>query len=157
LLLYEHSIEKLGYDKFISYCKTNSIEDIILVGLKDETIKDSLIKEGLKISCYVTYGLPDSEVNDAINSNGFVYLQAKPSSSVRPGCETLDKCIKYLKDKGIVNPVYVGVGVSTKDDVAMASEAGADGVFIGSALLKRQHEYEELSKYIKELKSAIIK
>lgn len=155
LLIYEHSIIELGLNKFIKYCKDNSIEDIILVGTKDDTITNELMKNNLKISCYVTFGMPDNEVEEAKNSNGFVYLQAKPDGKVKDGYDTLEKCIEYLKNVGIKTPIYVGVGISTKEDVNMASKAGADGVFVGSAMLKKQHDFKELEAFIKELKSGI--
>ncbi|WP_125152008.1 tryptophan synthase subunit alpha [Clostridium rectalis] len=157
LLIYEHSIIDLGVNNFIKYCKDNLIEDIILVGTKDNFIKNKLIEEGLKISCYVTFSMPDSEIKEAKSSNGFVYFQAKPSGKVKEGYETLDKCIKYLKEIGIKTPIYVGVGISTKEDVLMASRAGADGIFVGSAILKKQDDFKELEDFIIELKSGIIK
>lgn len=154
-LVYEHTIVEIGYNKFVELCREEEIEDIILVGNKDEIIKDKLIKDGFKISIYVTYELPENPIKEALNSNGFVYLQAKPSGLVKEGYETLDSCIGYLREKGIKTPIYAGVGIQTAEDVNMVSKAGADGVFLGSALLKIQEDYEKLSSFIKMMKGAI--
>lgn len=155
LLMYEHGILKdAGYDNFITQVRECNIKDIILVGCKDEKTKNGLIKEGFKISCYVTYGLPDDEVKNATNSNGFIYLQAKPAGKVRPGCETLKGCISYLRSKGITNAIYAGVGINLPEDVEMVTKSGADGAFIGSALLKKTGNFSELKEYIQLLKKA---
>lgn len=154
LLIYEHSIVEIGFDRFVKLCRESRIEDIILVGNKDNKIKNKLIKCNFKVSVYVTFDLPNDAVNEAINSNGFVYLQAKPSGKIRPGCKKLKDCIKYLRNKGIKTPIYVGVGMSNSDDVNMAAMSGADGVFIGSALLEKQSNYEQLGEFINELKKA---
>lgn len=152
VLIYEHTVEEIGVDNFINYCKENNTLDVILVGETTGEIKEKLIKNGLKISCYVTFALPDDEVDKALNSNGFVYLQAKADKEVREGCETLDKCIKYLREKGMKNPIYCGVGISTPDDMHMVSKAGGDAAFVGSALLKRQDNLDELRSFIEKLK-----
>lgn len=155
LVVYEHSIIKVGIKSFIAHCKKIDIQDLILVGPQNDDVKNELIKNNLKVSCYVTYGLPEKEIMEAKNSNGFVYLQAKPENEIREGCETLKQCIEYLKQKDIKNPIYVGVGISTPEDVHMASLAGADGVFVGSALIKKQHDEKELERFIIELKNSI--
>jgi tryptophan synthase, alpha subunit len=155
LLMYDHIIrDYVGVDKFIERASKSGIKDIILVGSEDESVKDTLISNGFNVSCYITYGLPDNEIESARNSNAFIYLQAKPDGNVRPGCETLAQCVKYLRDKGIKNPIYAGVGISTPDDVKMVAEAKAEGCFIGSALLKKTGDIKQLEEYVKSLKDA---
>lgn len=153
LLIYEHTLESLGTSKVIEFCRDNSIEGIILVGTKDNTIKNQLMENGLKVSCYVPFDLPEEQVKEAADSNGFVYLQAKPSGKVREGCDTLQSCIKYLRDSGITAPIYCGVGIYTPEDVSMASLAGADGVFIGSSIIKKYDDLNGLRQFIKDLKT----
>ncbi len=133
---------------------THKLREVILVGAKSGKTKDRLMAEGFKVSCYVTYSLPDEEVEEAKHSNGFVYLQAKPAGEIRPGCETLKDCILYLREQGIGNRVYAGVGVSLPEDVAMVASSNADGAFIGSALLKQASDIRTLGEYIAKLKNA---
>lgn len=155
LLVYDHIVrEYAGIDRFMNRAKKSNIKDIILVGGKDETTKDILIKNGFRVSCYVTYGLPENEINSARESNGFVYLQAKPDGNIRSGCETLEQCISYLRSKNISNTIYAGVGISTPEDIKMVTEARAEGVFIGSALLKKTGDKKLLEEYVKSLKDA---
>ena len=150
LLSYEHSIIEYGVEKFIINCKLNNIEDVILVGNKDDEIKNIL-----KISVYIQYHLDEKEIKNALNSNGFIYLQAKcGEKGFKEGFETLEKIIEYLRSLGISNPIYCGVGISTKDDYKMVNEAGEDAAFIGSALLKKETD-QDIEKMIKSWKSYI--
>ena len=153
-LAYEHTVKKIGTEFFIENLKKNSIYDMILVGLEGEEVKEKLISEGIKVSCYVQYHLDEEEVASALNSNGFVYLQSKADGKVKEGYENLKDCIDYLRNKGINNPIYCGVGISTADDIKRVKDVGGDAVFVGSAILKRQENIEEMKSFIKELKNA---
>lgn len=155
LLAYEHTLVKIGVDKFIDFCKENNTLDMILVGIEDESIKAKLIENGIRLSCYVQYFLDETEVEIASRSNGFVYMQGKPTNcEPKKGYEELKDCIGYLREKEIKNPVYCGVGISTPEDIEMAKNAGADGVFIGSAIMNRQNDIEDMKSYIRLLKNA---
>ena len=154
LLLYEDTLEEIGYDAFVAFCKANAFMDLILVGLKDDAIKDRLMADGLRVSCYVQYDLPDAEVMQAKHSNGFVYLQAKPTDGRRnPKYPELSQCIDYLRQQCVSRPIYCGVGVHTPEDVAMVKKAGADGAFVGSAILKLHDDREVLIREIQTFKA----
>ncbi len=149
LLAYENTIEEIGVERFTSFCKENGLVDIILCGIKNDDIKNYLILNGLKISCYIQRAMEKSEVDYAISSNGFVYLQAK-SDKEYPQFPTLASCIEYLRENGITRPIYCGVGIHTLEDVKMAKEAGSDAVFVGSTILKLQDNPPKLIQTIKE-------
>jgi len=153
LMVYENTVEEIGTDKFIDFALKNKYLDVILVGLKDEVIKNEFIKNGLRVSCYVQFHLPEEEVEYALKSNGFVYLQAVPA----PGQATqkypeLKDCIQFLRSKGITNPIYCGVGIHTLKDASMAKKAGSNGVFIGSTILKLHDDKPALVEMIQKFK-----
>lgn len=153
LLTYENTVKEIGVEKFISFCKQNNILDLIYVGFKTETIKNKLIDEGLRVSCYIQHHLPGEEVKSAQSSNGFVYLQAKPAGNkVNDQYPTLDAIIPYLKSIIQDRPIYTGVGISKEEDVRMAKKAGADAVFVGSTILKLHDYPNEMEEKIKSLK-----
>lgn len=154
LLAYEETVKEIGYERFIAFCQENGFADMILVGLKDNTVKDRLIADGIRVSCYVQFQMLPEEVASAKASNGFVYMQGKPAEGqVNPGYPTLKDCIAHLRAEGITRPVYCGVGIHTPADAKMAREAGADGVFIGSAILKLQEDLPAMSRAIAEFKA----
>lgn len=153
LMVYENTIEEIGVNKFIDFCLENDFKDIIMVGLKDEEIKTKVIENGLRVSCYVQYHLLDEEIEYAKRSNGFVYLQAKPTTgNVHPEHKELKDCINYLREKGIKNPIYCGVGVHAPEDVKMVKEAGGDAAFIGSTILKLQTDIPAMKDMIRKFK-----
>ena len=154
LLLYEDTLLEMGYDSFLDFCGKNDLRDVILVGQKDESVNDRLMKDGIRLSCYVQFELRDDEVERAKNSNGFVYMQAKPlGGKINSRYPRLADCIAYLRQQGINRPIYCGVGIHSPGDAAMAKEAGADGVFVGSSILKLHNDHEALIQTIKDFRA----
>lgn len=156
LLAYGNTINEIGEDKFIKFCLDNDIKDLIFIG-EDSRLLNKLMNSGIKTSCYVQFHLPEDEVKNALESNGFVYMQAKPmTNNINEKYPTLKDCIAQLKSLGINREIYCGVGVRDVDDVKMVKEANADGVFVGSTILKLHDNIPELKKKIAELKSATL-
>lgn len=154
LMVYGNTIEKIGDDKFISFCLENNLRDIIFVGDNSELLS-KLIDSGLKISCYIQFHMPQDEVKAAVESNGFVYMQSKPiNGNINEKYPTLKACIDHLKSLGIDREIYCGVGIRNVDDIKMAKDAGADGVFVGSTVLKLYDDIPKLKATIAELKKA---
>lgn len=152
VLIYENTVLEIGEDKFVSFCKEQGLTDIICVGNEHPDLRPRLMEKGLKISTFLPYHLPEEDIEHAKETNGFVYLQAKPADKTHPKHKKLKDIIRHLKeDEHIENPIYCGVGVRTPEDVAMIKEAGADGVFVGSTVLKLHDKPEEMKETIKDL------
>lgn len=149
LLAYVATIQEVGVDRFIEFCRENGFADLILVGMEDETVKERLIDAGIQVSCYVQRTLDPAEVAAAKASNGFVYLQAN-SDVVNAECPELTDCVRYLRAEGIDRPIYCGVGVYTPEDFAAVQRAGGDGAFVGSTILKVADDPEKLAETIGE-------
>ena len=151
LLVYESTISEIGLERFIGFCKKENLRDVSCIGGRLPHVKERLIAEGLNVSCYVQFHLNPDEVRDAENSNGFVYLQARPA----PGIDelrfsTLGECIGFLRERiGSHRPIYTGVGLRTPEDVIMARDAGSDGVFIGSTIMDHENDRRSLLKTIR--------
>ncbi len=157
VLAYENTVVEIGVDKYAKFLLDNGFEDIIYVGAEHDEIKKQLIEKGIKVSCYVQFHMPEDEVKAAIEANGFVYMQAKPTTgNVNPKYPILKDCIKALRDAGIKREIYAGVGIATTEDVQMAKEAGADAVFVGSRILKLQEDIPAMKDAIRELKNAAL-
>lgn len=155
ILVYENTVKEIGVDKFSKFCIDNDFNDIIFVGLENENIKNELINNGLKVSCYVQFQMNKEEIESAKASNGFVYMQAKSApEKINPEYPTLADCIKKLKQEGITRKIYCGVGVYTPEDFKMVKDAGADGAFVGSTILKLYDNPDKLTKTIASFKAA---
>ena len=155
VLAYENTVEEIGVDKFIRFSLDNDLKDILLVGVKDDTIKNKIISAGLLVSCYVHFHLTEEEIELAKRSNGFVYLQAKPYADqiLHPKYKTLKDAVGYLRELGIDRPIYCGVGVHEPKDVTTVKEAGGDAAFVGSAILKLHNDRNAMMEKIKEFKA----
>ena len=145
----------LSYEVTVTHSHTNNLKDILLVGLKDDIIKNKIIAAGLQVSCYVQFHLPKEEVEMAKQSNGFVYLQAKPYDTQQKNEEypTLKDCVEYLRSCGIERPIYCGVGVHAPEDVRLVREAGGDAAFVGSTILKLHENIPAMKEKIREFKA----
>ena len=154
LMAYENTVREIGAERLIRFCLDNDYRDVILVGLEDDSIKNRMIAEGVRVSCYVQFRMDDREIDYALRSNGFVYLQAVPKpGQINPAYPTLKDCITGLRNKGLKNPIYCGVGVHTPEDVAMVKEAGADAAFVGSTILRLHDDKPALIRAIQALKA----
>lgn len=153
LLCYDNTLREVGLEEFVQFCRANGLRSLIYVGAEDDQAKGELMAAGMEISCYVRYHLPEEEVRAALASNGFVYLQAKPTDGrINPQFPTLKDCINHLRERGVTREIYCGVGIHTPDDVRMVREAGADGVFVGSTVLKLQDQPEQMKETIAQFK-----
>jgi tryptophan synthase alpha chain len=149
LLSYENTILEIGVDHFIKFCTDNNMMDLIYVGNHNEVVKNKMIESGIKISCYVQFHMDENEIKSAMESNGFVYMQAKPTTNnINPDFLTLKNCIDHLKNMGIKREIYCGVGIYAPEDIRMAKEAGADGVFVGSTVLKLHADIPKMKETI---------
>ena len=154
VMAYESTILDIGFDHFVEFLKTNNLLDTIVVGDEKQNIKEKLMKEGIRVTCYVQLKMLEDEIAAAKKSDGFVYVQAKaPQEDIHPDYPTLKDCLIHLKDCGLdKHEFYCGVGVHTSEDVRMVKEAGADGAFIGKAILEYTNDFEKLVKTIQEYK-----
>jgi tryptophan synthase alpha chain len=149
LLSYENTILEIGVDAFIKFCIDNKMMDLIYVGNHNEEVKSKLIASGIKISCYVQFHMDENEVKAAVESNGFVYMQAKPTTNnINPKFPNLKDCINHLRSLGITREIYCGVGIYAPEDIEMAKNAGADGVFVGSTVLKLHTDIPKMKETI---------
>lgn len=153
LMVYENTLLEIGVDRFISFCRENGLNDMIYVGSNNAEVREKLINGGIRMSCYVQFHMPEEEVEAALSSNGFVYMQAKPTTgNINPEFPTLKDCIARLRSLGITREIYCGVGIHSPEDIKMARDAGADGVFVGSTILKLQNDIPRMKETIAAFK-----
>lgn len=78
-----------------------------------------------------------------------------PPEKCRPGFETVAQRIAYVKAAGVTAPLYCGGGVRTPEDAVKVRAAGADGVFLGTSILKLQGQHDTLIRTVREFRNAI--
>lgn len=156
LLLYNDVGLRIGAEKLGAFCKENGIRDVNSADLADSNLISQLQANGVAIAGLVRANFTDESVERAKRTDGFVYMTAfAPAESCRPGYETIRKRIAYVRSAGVANPIYCGGGVRSPEDAVTVRDAGADGVFLGTSILKLQGNREVLVNTVRAYREAI--
>jgi len=141
LMTYYNLIFKYGEERFVHDAATAGLDGIILPDLPPDeagTLMPLAKKAGIDTIFLLAPTSTDERVKLVSRaSQGFIYYVSLTGvTGARAGLpgsvqESLKK-IKEATDK----PVAVGFGISTPDQAAQVAHWGADGVIVGSALVK---------------------
>jgi tryptophan synthase alpha chain len=160
LMTYFNPVFKYGIQDFIGNARVAGVDGVIIPDLPPDEAKD-FIKLSRKASLDTIFLLAPTSTDERIRkvskaSSGFIYYVSMTgitgaNLSLDGSMETLISSIRKFTDK----PIAVGFGVSTPDEASMVSKL-ADGVIVGSAIVKRLHEApDELKDYLAGLREAI--
>jgi tryptophan synthase alpha chain len=168
LMTYYNLIFQYGEERFVHDAVAAGLDGMILPDLPPEEA-GTLVPLAKKAGLDTIFLLAPTSTEERIKlvckvSQGFVYYvsltgvtgaRAGVQSSVQ---DSLRK-IKQATDK----PVAVGFGISTPDQAALVAHWGADGVIVGSALVKVIEEnigsYDLASRsaaFVQELKKGVL-
>ncbi|KAL6968248.1 cTPxI [Sarracenia purpurea var. burkii] len=168
LFSYYNPILKRGTEKFMSIVKDAGIHGLVVpdVPLEEtEILREEAVKNKIELVLLTTPTTPTERMKAiAEASEGFLYLVSSVGvtgarASVSANVQTLIREIKEATSK----PVAVGFGISKPEHVKLVREWGADGVIVGSAMVKLLGEakspeegLKELEIFTKSLKSAML-
>jgi tryptophan synthase alpha chain len=160
LMTYYNPVFKYGEHRFVKDAVSAGVDGVIIPDLPPEEaagIIESSRKLGLSTIFLVAPTSTDERVKKIVSScTGFVYY-VSITGTTGSGL-TLDK--KFMQHISMVKkmagkPVAVGFGVSSPED-AKTIAPSADGVIVGSAIVKMLHERpQEAERFIKQLREAI--
>ncbi|CAN1766317.1 Tryptophan synthase alpha chain, partial [Linum perenne] len=130
-----------------------------------ELLRTEAVKHGIELVLLTTPTTPTERMKSIVEaSEGFIYLVSSigvtgARASVSNKVQTLLQEIKEATEK----PVAVGFGISKPEHVKQVMEWGADGVIVGSAMVRLLGEaktpeegLQELEKFTKSLKAALV-
>ncbi|XP_073145600.1 tryptophan synthase alpha chain-like [Henckelia pumila] len=168
LFSYYNPILKRGVDKFMTTLQDTGIHGLVVpdVPLEEtEILRKETAKKNIELVLLTTPTTPTGRMKAIVEaSEGFVYLVSTVGvtgarASVSSKVESLLKEIKKETSK----PVAVGFGISKPEQVKQVAGWGADGVIVGSAMVKLLGEakspeegLKELELFTKSLKSALL-
>lgn len=157
LVLYHEVILTIGAEKLAEFCEKHRITNIISGDLHDEEAIAVLRAHGVKLARSVNYRMEEEDIQRCIHTDGFTYMQAFPSEGqkVKTGFEKLETCIRYLRERKVSEPIYCGAGIKSPVDAARVKEAGGQGFFVGSSIIKLYDNPEKLTALIREYKQAV--
>jgi tryptophan synthase alpha chain len=168
VMTYYNLIFKYGEERFVNDAVAAGLDGIILPDLPPEeagTLIPLAKKEGLDTIFLLAPTSTDERIKLICKvSQGFVYYVSLTGvTGARAGVQSsvqgsLQK-IKQVTDK----PVAVGFGISTPDQAAQVAHWGADGVIVGSALVKVIEEHAgspeliaKAAEFVKALKQGVL-
>ncbi len=165
LMTYYNPVYRMGVERFVREAKESGANGMIIVDLPLEESREYLKicnEHGMGTVFLAAPNTPDDRLK-AIDeaSSLFVYLiSLYGTTGAREKIpETAFKLLRRAK-RVCRKPLAVGFGVSSSDHVAALIEEGADGVVVGSALVKIIEEFgweatDELVKKVKELRKGL--
>ena len=141
LMTYYNLIFKYGEERFVKDATTAGLDGIILPDLPPEEA-GALIPPAKKEGLDTIFLLAPTSTDERMKlvckaSQGFIYYVSLTGvtgarAGVQSSVQDSLKKIKRVTEK----PVAVGFGISTPDQAAQIALWGADGVIVGSALVK---------------------
>ncbi len=168
LMTYYNLIFKYGEDRFVHDAVAAGLDGLIMPDLPPEEA-GTLILLAKKAGLDIIFLLAPTSTDDRIKqvskaSQGFVYYVSLTGVTgaklaVQNSIEGSLLRIKSVTDK----PVSVGFGISSPDQAAQVARWGADGVIVGSALVKVIEEnignpelIPQVVTFVKALKQGIL-
>jgi tryptophan synthase alpha chain len=161
LMTYFNPVFKYGSEQFVVDAKTAGVDGVIIPDLPPEEAGD-FIRSSKKHRLDTIFLLAPTSTEKRIrkvikSSRGFIYYVAitgiTGSSLLLDG--SMEILVAHIR-KYSETPVSVGFGVATPDD-AMHIARLADGVIVGSAIIKRLRENPgTLRDYLFSLRQAIV-
>ncbi|XP_019188579.1 PREDICTED: tryptophan synthase alpha chain-like [Ipomoea nil] len=158
LFTYYNPILKRGVEKFMDTVKDAGVHGLVVpdVPLEEtEILRKEASKKKIELVLLTTPTTPTARMKSIVEcSEGFVYLVSSVGvtgarASVSGKVESLLKQIKEATSK----PVAVGFGISKPEHVKQVAAWGADGVIVGSAMVRILGEAKSPEEGLKELQA----
>ncbi|XP_062212685.1 indole-3-glycerol phosphate lyase, chloroplastic-like [Phragmites australis] len=167
LYSYFNPIVRRGIADFAAAVKQAGVHGLIVPDLPYMptcALRSEAMKNSLELVLLTTPATPAERMKEITKaSEGFVYLVSVngvtgPRANVNSRVQPLIQEVKQATDK----PVAVGFGISKPEHVKQIAEWGADGVIIGSAMVKQLGEasspkegLRRLENYVRSMKNAL--
>jgi tryptophan synthase alpha chain len=162
LFTYYNPILNMGVEAFLERIKKAGVQGLVVPDLPLEesaTLLEPASRIGIEVILLVAPTSPaDRQKAIAHSSQGFVYLVSVTGvTGMRQGMgSNIGEMIAELRtvtDK----PIAVGFGISDPTQAKQVKDLGADGVIVGSAMVKKLAEegVESLENFCRALKTAI--
>lgn len=159
-MTYYNLLLQYGLDRFCKSCKDAGISGLIIADLPIEEaggLRKSCQRHGIDLIFIISPLTPKDRLMDITRaSKGFIYLQSVLGvTGARGDMEVeLGNIISRIKRLTKL-PVAVGFGISRPEQVRQIAAQGADGIIVGSALIKKiLEDREHVREYVESLKSA---
>jgi tryptophan synthase alpha chain len=161
LMTYYNPVLKFGLKKFANAASKAGVDGLIIPDLpphEADDLKEATTPKGIDtIFLFAPTSTDERRKLVARASSGFIYYVsiAGITGSKLALDKVTERSINSARKHGGGKPVALGFGVSTPKEAQAVAEL-ADGVIVGSAIVKRATD-PELGKYLRSLRRAIDK
>lgn len=163
-LTYVNTVFNYGYESFFSRCRDLGVDGIIMPDLpfdeKDE-VREIAGRFEVDIISMVAPTSSERIQKIAQDASGFIYIVSSMGvtgirSEIVTDIGAILKSIRAVSD----TPAAVGFGIATPEMAREIIKTGADGVIVGSAIVRIIGQYggdagKYLYEYVKSMKDAI--
>ena len=155
-MVYQEVFDMVSPERYAEFGKSAGIDCVISANLSEESIT-ALDKENVPRCSFGSFILDPKRLRACLKPGGLIYMQTRPfpGQSALPGYETLKDVVTYMRDLGIERPIYCGGGIQTPEDARKVKDAGADGFFIGTAIINMADDLEALYQELVRYKEAV--
>lgn len=164
LMTYVNPVFAMGLSRFAERAVAAGVDGVILpdVSLEVSTeIREAFEERGLDHIQLVAPSTPSDRASAiACASRGFLYVVARYGTTGERSELPEDLAARIRRLHGATDlPLGVGFGVSTRDQVHDVAAAGADGVVVGSAIVRHASKNADpasVRKFVGELASGLV-
>lgn len=160
---YANVIFSYGTDKFIEKCSAVGIDGLIVPDIpyeEKEEFQPACDKYGVKLISIISHTSADRISMIAQGAEGFIYIASSMGvvGTKQTGYDNLARIVNQIRQNTNL-PCAIGFGIAEPKQARELAEI-ADGVIVGSAIVKFLDEYAEkapeyIGRYVKNLKDAI--
>lgn len=158
LMTYLNPVMRLGFDETARRARAAGVAGFIVPDLPIEEADDWLAaSEGLDtVFLAAPTSTPERLERIGRASSGFIYCVSRTGvtgeQSELPS--DLAELVNRVRDASMSTPVAVGFGVATPEQAAVVGQA-ADGVVVGSAIVRRQEDPAAVESFVRGLRDAL--
>ncbi|QGU03271.1 Tryptophan synthase alpha chain [Corynebacterium kalinowskii] len=155
LLVYGNVAFSMGFGEFYEALKIAGADSVLIPDVpvrESEPFRAAAKKHGIKqVFIAPPHASQETLAMVAEHSEGYIYAVS------RDGVTGTEREATFEAVPQSDTPVLLGFGISTPEHVKAARHAGADGVIVGSALVKliEAGQQDQISHHIAEFKSAL--
>lgn len=162
-LTYLNPVFRYGYEAFFKRCRECGVNAIIIPDMPYEEkgeMKDIAAAQGVDIISLIAPTSKERIQMIAGDASGFLYVVSSMGVTGMRNEITTDLPAMIRAAKEVTDiPAAVGFGINTPEQAAESAKS-ADGVIVGSAIVKIIEKYgdnagDALYNYVKEMKDAI--
>ena len=145
LVLYPDVIETIGLEQFGDFCREIDVYSVLAM---DPEMMRYLNGRGISTAAFIGYDTSEKAIELAkANENQIVFLSNKNGrTEPRQGLVTWKERVEYIRKEGVKAPVFGVTGISTAEELNEVKQAGADGAYIGTIMMKLWDDEPELWK-----------